>query len=147
MTSSRPKRSTAQPTALATSCSTVTSHGCTTAVPPASSTRRTVSFAHSSMTSAHTTWAPSAAKASAEARPTPAPAPVMTTDFPSSSIGIPLLVATGHPDFILRPPPLAQPHGFSTPTLAHGCPADNSGVLVMVGPAPLLTGSPGADLA
>ena len=49
---------------------------------PAALTASTVSFAPSSLMSAHTTFAPSRAKIWAVARPMPLPAPVMTMVLP-----------------------------------------------------------------
>src|ERR1700730_12327369 len=88
ITSRRPNRLTTVSTAAATSSSTVTSHRRPTATPPAVFTRRTVSAAQSSRTSAQMIFAPSEANRSADARPTPEPAPVITTERSMSSTGV-----------------------------------------------------------
>src|SRR6266540_813817 len=85
-TSRRPKRSVAAPTIERAWLATDTSTSTASARPPSASTRRAVSAAPTTLTSAATIEAPSWANARASARPMPCPAPVTITTLPVKSV-------------------------------------------------------------
>ena len=80
--SSRPHFSARSSTSLLTAALSVTSHGCTSAVPPAAAIASAVSFSLSALRATQATFAPAPASRSAIALPMPREAPVTIAVWP-----------------------------------------------------------------